>query len=286
MTGQSGIASYLRMIKFSHTLFALPFAFTSAILAAKGVPALKEIFWITIAMIGARSGAMGMNRIIDRKIDAANPRTKERELPSGVIKLKEAVLFTAFSLIVFLVAAYMLNPLCIKLAPVILIILFIYSYTKRFTWLSHLFLGLTISLAPLGAWIAITGKINVEILPLMIAVVFWLAGFDIIYALQDIDFDRQNALYSIPQRFGVEKALIIARSCHLLTWILLLMTGEIFDLGYIYYLSMIIIAGLLIYEHSIVKPHDLSRLDIAFFNMNGYISVTIFAFTLVDIIVK
>ncbi len=237
-------------------------------------------------MIGARSGAMGMNRIIDRKIDAANPRTKERELPSGVIKLKEAVLFTAFSLIVFLVAAYMLNPLCIKLAPVILIILFIYSYTKRFTWLSHLFLGLTISLAPLGAWIAITGKINVEILPLMIAVVFWLAGFDIIYALQDIDFDRQNALYSIPQRFGVEKALIIARSCHLLTWILLLMTGEIFDLGYIYYLSMIIIAGLLIYEHSIVKPHDLSRLDIAFFNMNGYISVTIFAFTLVDIIVK
>ncbi|MGB9716012.1 MAG: UbiA-like polyprenyltransferase [Thermodesulfovibrionales bacterium] len=276
------IVLYLRMIKFPHSIFALPFAFTGAVIAANGIPSFREIIWITIAMVGARSGAMGLNRIIDRKIDRENPRTKNREIPKGLIKLPEAIFFTIVSFAVFIFAAYMLNPLCLKLSPIALIILFVYSYTKRFTWATHFVLGLSLSAAPIGAWIAVKGSFDLEIIPLGVAVIFWLAGFDTLYALQDIEFDRSYGLYSIPQRFGIKNALLIARIFHLITFIMLITNGILFKLGIFYWIGMMVIGGLFIYEHSLVKENDLSRLDIAFFNMNGYISITVFIFTLMD----
>ncbi|MEW6161880.1 MAG: UbiA-like polyprenyltransferase [Nitrospirota bacterium] len=278
------IVLYLRMIKFPHSIFALPFAFTGAIIAAGGIPSMRKIVWITIAMIGARSGAMGLNRIIDRKIDQANPRTRNRELPTGIIKLSEAVLFTVASFVIFILAAYMLNPLCLKLSPIAIAVLFIYSYTKRFTWATHFVLGIALSVAPLGAWIAVKGTFDLEIIPMGIAVVFWLAGFDTLYALQDIEFDKSHGIYSIPQRFGIKKALFLARIFHLITFLLLVFIGILFRMGIFYWLGMMVVAGLFIYEHSLLKEDDLSRLDIAFFNMNGYISITVFVFTLLDYI--
>ncbi len=278
------IVLYLRMIKFPHSIFALPFAFTGAVIAAEGIPSLREIVWITVAMVGARSGAMGLNRVIDRKIDRENPRTKNRELPKGEIRLSEAILFTGVSIAIFIFAAYMLNPLCLKLSPIALAVLFIYSYTKRFTWTTHFVLGLALSAAPLGAWIAVRGTFDTEIIPMGIAVIFWLAGFDTLYALQDIEFDKSHGLYSIPKRFGIKNALLLARLFHLITFIMLITTGVLFKVGIFYWLGMMIVAGLFIYEHSLVKESDLNKLDIAFFNMNGYISITVFIFTLMDYI--
>jgi len=278
------IALYLRMIKFPHSIFALPFAFTGAIIAAEGIPSIREIVWITVAMVGARSGAMGLNRVIDRKIDRENPRTKNRELPKGEIRLSETILFTGVSIAIFIFAAYMLNPLCLKLSPIALAVLFIYSYTKRFTWTTHFVLGLALSAAPLGAWIAVRGTFDTEIIPMGIAVIFWLAGFDTLYALQDIEFDKSHGLYSIPKRFGIKNALLLAKLFHLMTFIMLLATGVLFKMGIFYWLGMMIVAGLFIYEHSLVKESDLNKLDIAFFNMNGYISITVFIFTLMDYI--
>lgn len=279
------IVLYLKMIKFSHSIFALPFAFTGAILAASGIPSLKQIFWIVVAMVSARSGAMGLNRIIDIKIDASNPRTANRELPSGKIKMSNAVLFAAISFAILIFAAYMLNPLCLKLSPIAIAVLFIYSYTKRFTWLSHIVLGIAISAAPVGAWIAVRGTFNAEILPMAFTVIFWLAGFDVLYALQDIEFDRSLGLYSIPARFGVKDSLLFSRIFHVIAWGLLALTGLFFNLGIFYWIGMAASGGLFIYEHSLVKPDDLSRLDMAFFNMNGYISMTVFVFTLLDYLV-
>jgi 4-hydroxybenzoate polyprenyltransferase len=275
---------YLRMIKFSHSVFALPFAFTGAVLAASGIPSLRQIFWVAVAMVGARSGAMGLNRIIDRKIDAENPRTRAREIPSGKIKTSDAAIFTAISFGVLITAAYNLNPLCLKLSPLAIVVLTLYSYTKRFTWTSHFVLGISIAAAPLGAWIAVRGTLDLEIVPLSIAVIFWLAGFDALYALQDVEFDKKYGLHSIPQRFGIKKALIFSRAFHFITWLLLVATGIIFDLNIVYRTGMLIVAGLLVYEHSLVKADDLSRLDMAFFNMNGYISIAVFVFTLIAIL--
>lgn len=277
---------YLRMIKISHSVFALPFAFTGAILAASGIPTLQQIFWILTAMIGARSGAMGLNRIIDRDIDKLNPRTKGREIPSGKIRVFDAVLFTFISFAILVFAAYQLNPLCLKLSPVAIAILFLYSYTKRFTWMSHFFLGLAISGAPLGAWIAVSGTFDLEIIPLCIGIIFWLAGFDVLYALQDIDFDKKHGLYSIPRRFGIEKSLIMSRLFHSVTILMLIATGLIFHLGFAYWIGILLVTGLLIYEHSLIKPDDISKLDMAFFNMNGYISITVFIFTLMSVLQK
>lgn len=276
---------YLRMIKFSHSVFALPFAFTGALLAAGGVPPPATLFWITLAMVGARTGAMGLNRIIDRRIDAANPRTAARELPSGKIGAGDALIFTVLAFALMFFSAYKLNDLCLKLSPLALGVLVLYSYTKRFTWLSHFVLGIAISAAPLGAWIAVRGTFDPEILPLGIAVVFWLAGFDVLYALQDLEFDRSHGLYSIPQRFGVERTLLLARLFHGVTWTLLAATGALFSLGPLYWVGLAVVAGLLLYEHALVKPGDLSKLDLAFFNMNGYISITIFVFTLLALAV-
>lgn len=272
---------YLKMIKISHSVFALPFAFTGAILAASGIPSLKQVFWIAVAMVGARSGAMGLNRIIDRNIDAANPRTANREIPSGKIKVRDALIFTFISLALFVFAAYNLNPLCLKLSPVAIAVLVLYSYTKRFTWMAHFVLGIAISAAPLGAWIAIRGTFDLEIMPLSIAVVFWLAGFDVLYALQDMEFDRSYGLHSIPQRFGIKRSLILSRIFHFITWSMLAVNGIIFNLNFVYWTGMLLVAGLLIYEHSLVRHDDLSKLNMAFFNMNGYISIAVLVFTMV-----
>lgn len=279
------VSTYLGMIKFSHSIFALPFAFTGALIAAEGIPQLSDISWITVAMVSARSGAMGMNRIIDRHIDALNPRTENRELPRGVIKTQDALIFTIVSLLVLLFAAYNLNILCVQLYPFVVGILFLYSYTKRFTWLSHLVLGISLALAPFGAWIAIRGTIDPDILPLSLAVIFWVSGFDILYALQDLDFDKRYGLHSIPVRFGVTASVWISRILHLLTIALLFSLVFLFSISYIYLIGVLISMLLLIYEHLLIKPNDLSRLNIAFFNMNGYISVTVFTFTLLNYLI-
>lgn len=267
------------MIKFSHSVFALPFALTSSFIAAKGLPGLNTMFWIIVAMVSARTVAMGLNRIIDRKIDSANPRTAGREMPSGIIRAWEASFFVVISAGIFVLSAYMLNSLCFKLSWIALAFISLYSYTKRFTWLSHFVLGITISGAPVGAWIAVTGGFDIRVLPLGFAVVFWLAGFDILYALQDMDFDRRYGLHSAPERFGIHTSLWISRSCHFLTWLLLVLTGVYFSLPLTFYIGIAITALLLLYEHLLVKPYDLSKLDKAFFNMNGYISITVFVFT-------
>lgn len=276
---------YLRMIKFSHSVFALPFALTSAFIAAKGLPRGRTLFWIVVAMVSARTTAMGINRIIDRKIDSENPRTANRELPAGRIKVQETALFVVIATVIFILSAYMLNPLCLRLSAVALIFIFLYSFTKRFTWASHFALGITISAAPVGAWIAVTGGFDSGILLLGFAVVFWLTGFDILYAFQDVEFDRQYSLYSIPVRFGIMRSLWISRTCHLFTWILLLLTGVYFSLSLPFYIGIFVTALLLLYEHSMVKPYDLSRLNKAFFDMNGYISITIFFFTALSYII-
>ncbi len=272
----------LEMIKFEHTIFALPFAFTGALLAAKGLPTGSQILWITVAMVGARSAAMGFNRWADRAFDAENPRTKIRALPQGLVSPLQVMVFTLVSSAVLIIAAYMLNPLSFYLSPVALAVVFFYSYTKRFTFLSHAFLGLAISLAPIGAWIAITGRIEGPALVLGAAVLFWLLGFDVLYALQDREFDVKAGLHSIPQQFGVRRSLWISRASHAVTMAALFWLGFLCSLGLFYYAGVVIALLLIIYEHTLVKENDLSKLDMAFFNMNGYISVTIFVFTLIE----
>ncbi len=278
-------ADYLKFIKFSHSVFAFPFAFTAALIAAEGIPAVYQIFWITVAMVSGRTGATGMNRIIDRKIDAMNPRTENREIPKGIIKTREALLFTTISFAILLLAAYKLNPLCFKIAPLVIFVLFTYSFTKRFTWLCHVVLGIALSLAPLSAWIAVRGTFDFEILPLCLAVMFWVAGFDVLYGMQDMEFDKKQGLHSIPKAFGIDNSLWISRAFHLITIGLLISLVPIFNLSNIYLIGILAASGLMLYEHSLVKATDLSKLNMAFFNMNGYISITIFIFTLFDYLI-
>src|SRR5512139_631241 len=274
----------LEMIKFEHTIFALPFAFTGALLALDGLPSVRQVFWIVVAMVGARSAAMGFNRWADRHIDAGNPRTKTRALPMGLVSPAQVLAFIAVSSGLLVLAAYMLNPLSFYLSPVALAIVFFYSYTKRFTYLAHVFLGLAISGAPMGAWIAVTGRFEFPALVLGLAVLFWLVGFDILYALQDLEFDRKAGLHSVPQRFGIRTSLLISRTAHLVTMLCLFWIYVLLPVGLVYLLGVLVAMGLIIYEHSLVREDDLSKLNIAFFNMNGYISVTIFIFTLLDVL--
>ena len=274
----------LEMIKFPHTVFALPFAFMGAILAEKKVPSFDKIFWITVAMVGVRSSAMSFNRLADWRFDALNPRTKERTLPKGLVTPLQVMIFIIISSTIFIFAASRLNPLAFRLSPLALFIVFFYSYTKRFTSLSHFFLGLSLSLAPIGAWIGVTGKIELPALILGGAVIFWLIGFDILYALQDIDFDRKTGLKSIPQKLGIKRSLYISRVSHIITVIFLSSLYPVLRLGYIYLIGLTVVSILLLKEHLLVKEDDLSRLDVAFFNMNGYISVTMFLFTLIDLL--
>lgn len=275
----------LEMIKFEHTIFALPFAFTSAVLAAGGLPPWNKVLWITVAMVGARSAAMGFNRWADHKFDAENPRTKKRALPLGLVTPAQVLVFTAASATMLVFAALMLNPLSFYLSPVALVIVLFYSYTKRFTFLSHAFLGLALSLAPIGAWIAITGELDAPALVLGAAVLFWLVGFDILYSLQDIDFDKQAGLHSIPRRFGVRYSLYVSRASHAVTITALFLLPFLLPLGFFYFVGIFAALGLILYEHSLVKEDDLSMLNVAFFNMNGYISITVFVFTLLDALV-
>jgi 4-hydroxybenzoate polyprenyltransferase len=271
--------SYGRLVRFSHTIFALPFALASVALAWPLHPvSWRGLMWILVAMVGARSAAMGFNRLVDRKFDALNPRTQSWELPQGTVKIWEAVLLTLLASLLFIFAAYQLNPVCFILSPVALAVVFFYSLTKRFTWTSHLFLGIALSLAPVGAWLAIADSpIDLEELkiPLFLgmAVLFWLAGFDIIYSLQDRDFDRQQGLKSIPARFGVAAALRLSAFFHCCTVIFLALVGLAAAVGAVYWLGFIAVSAVLFWEHRIVTPTDLSRINRAFFDFNAYVSI-------------
>ncbi len=273
---------FFEMIKFPHTLFALPFAFTGALMAAHGMPPFRVICWICVAMFGARSGAMSFNRWADAIIDAANPRTRNRPIPRGDLSRRDALLFSVASYALLVFAAHQLNPLCFKLSPVAVLITAAYSYTKRFTWATHMVLGLSLSMAPIGAWIAVRGCIDPPAVYLGLSVLCWVAGFDILYALQDIEFDKRFGLYSIPRLIGVAPSLYLARLLHGITLIFLVLTGLGCNMGWWYWLGLIVVLILFIYEHSLLSPHDLSKLDVAFFNMNGYISIVVFSFTLLD----
>jgi len=272
----------LKMIKIEHTVFALPFACMGAFLAARGWPSNRQIFWILLAMVGIRSAAMSFNRVVDATIDAANPRTRNREIPRGALKSREVWLFVAACSAAFIFAAYQLNQLCFILSPVALAVTFFYSFTKRFTWLSHLFLGGAIGLAPIGGWLAVSGSFHPIAFLLGAAVLFWIAGFDIVYACQDYEFDRQCALKSLPQRWGIARALRISELCHLITFGLLTTVGLLARLGAVYYAGLGLILAFLVAQHLIVSPQDLSKVNLSFFTMNGVISLVIFAATLLS----
>lgn len=273
------LSSYASLIRFSHTIFALPFALASVALAWSFHPlTLRIFFWILIAMVGARSAAMGFNRLADRRFDALNPRTKNWELPQGKVTVPEAVFLTVGAALVFVYAAFQLNIVCFVLSPLALMIVFFYSLTKRFTWASHLFLGLALSLAPIGAWLAVAGSpmdLRELAIPLFLGlgVLFWLAGFDIIYSLQDQAFDRQQGLHSIPARFGIARALSLSTLFHLCTVLFLGLVGVSARMGLVYWLGFGTIALILFWEHRIVKPDDLSRIGRAFFDFNAYVSI-------------
>jgi len=277
-------------IKFEHTIFALPFAYLGMILAAHGLPLLWQIFWVTLAMVGARSFAMAINRLVDASQDALNPRTANRALPKRLLKPIEMLLFALLTLALFAYSAWKLNPLCFILLPVALAFLVGYPYTKRFTWLCHLVLGLADGIAPIGGWIAVNPTISVaNLLPpflLGLGVAAWVGGFDLIYSCQDLDFDRQMGLYSIPVRFNVATALALSTLMHSLTIGLLLIVGILLHLGLIYWAGLAIATALLIHEHQLVSPTDLSKLNVAFFNMNGYIALVVFLCTFLAIYIR
>ena len=279
------VRTVLEMIKFEHSVFALPFALTGALLAARathqpphGWPSVQQVFWIVVAMVAARSAAMTVNRIVDLRYDRENPRTKMRALATGALSVSFAWIFTLAAVAVFVLAAWQLNPLALKLSPVAVAILFFYSFTKRFTNWSHLFLGFALGVAPAAAWIAITGHLDLRMLILCAAVTLWVAGFDVLYACQDVDYDQSAGLFSVPKRFGVANALLIARVLHggavgLLCWL-----AASLALPWPAWAGVVVAAALLAYEHSLVKPNDLSKLDAAFFAMNGYISISFLVF--------
>ncbi|MZP28119.1 4-hydroxybenzoate octaprenyltransferase [Heliobacterium undosum] len=277
------VGTFLEMIKFEHTIFALPFAYMGALLAQIRVPDWPVLFWITMAMVGARTAAMTLNRLIDRHIDRKNPRTATRAMARGIIGVGEAWIYAALSFALLLFSAAMLNSTALLLSPLAVFVLVLYSYTKRFTWACHFVLGLALGAAPMGAWIGVNAAVDPPVVVLSFAVLFWSAGFDVIYSCQDADFDRAQGLHSIPARFGIARGLMISRLLHVLAPALLVAVGLMLGLGTFYYVGVAISAGLLVYEHTLVSPNDLSRLDAAFFAMNGYISMTMFLFTLLDI---
>jgi 4-hydroxybenzoate polyprenyltransferase len=273
------------MIKFEHSIFALPFALTGAMLAVRGWPTWRQMLWLIVAMVGARSAAMTFNRIVDLKLDALNPRTRMRPLPSGQISLRFALGFTLLSGALLVLAAHELNPLAFKLSPLALAVLIAYSYTKRFTVLSHVVLGACLGMSPIAAWIALRGEVSLSVLLLGGAVTLWTAGFDIIYACQDVDFDHALGLHSVPRRYGITAALYASAILHVLMLVLLVMVARMENLGWIALVGLLFVAALLTYEHALVKPSDLSRVNAAFFNVNGYISVLFFVTWAADILI-
>ena len=286
MTLGHPLGTYLQMIKVEHTVFALPFAFLGMVMASDGWPAGSTVGWIVVAMVGARSAAMGFNRLVDRDLDARNPRTAARHLPAGLLTPGAVRLFVVASLGLLVLAAWRLNPLALKLSPLAIAVVLSYSYTKRFTFLSHVILGLGISAAPLGAWIAVRGDVAPAAFVLAFVVLCWVAGFDVLYALQDTDFDREQGLHSIPARFGVTGALWFSAALHVL------MLGALVSLPFLhseplgggYWAGVAGCVALLVFQHWVVRPSDLSRLDGAFFQANGALAVWLFAATAVDIV--
>lgn len=278
------ITVFLEMIKFSHTIFALPFALTGALLAARGIPSASRLFWIVMAMVGARTAAMGLNRLIDAEIDGRNPRTSNRALPAGLLGKGTVVVFIVLAVLLLLYAAARLNPLCLQLAPVALFFLVLYSYCKRFTSLAHVVLGLCLGAAPVGAWIAIRGEVSAAPVLLGLAVLFWVAGFDILYALQDLEFDRSAGLHSIPVRLGVNGSLRLSRIFSVIMVALLILVQLLLRPGPFFAVGIVLTVALLAYEQWLLRDGDLSRLDLAFFTMNGYISIIIFTATLLAVL--
>ena len=274
---------YLDAIKFEHTLFALPFAYLGMILASRGWPGWPIVVWTTLAMAGARTGAMAANRLIDAGLDARNPRTATRAIPQGLMSRPEMLGLATGGFALLHIAAWQLNGLALALAPVAMLAVTLYSYTKRFTWGSHWILGLVDGIAPVGGWIAVTGAFSLEAIVLALAVMFWIGGFDVLYGLQDVEFDRQHGLHSIPARFGVRKALWTTRASHAATIVMLLALGNISNLGWPYWVGVGLIGCLLTYENLLLKPHDLSRLNIAFFNINGYIAIVALVSTIMGV---
>ncbi len=282
----SNIKTTLEMIKWEHSVFALPFAMCGAMLAAGGLPTLAQLGWIVVCMVSARSAAMAFNRLADSQIDAANPRTATRAIPAGALSQKFVIVFVMVSCAIFVLAAAQLNKLAVWLSPVALGIVLLYSFTKRFTRWSHLVLGFALGVAPAAAWIAVRGSLDARILVLTAAVTFWVGGFDVLYACQDIHFDRSYGLYSVPQAYGIRAALYFARTLHLLMLFLLAGFVIAFGLGKFAALGVLAVALLLIYEHSLVSANDLSRLNAAFFTMNGVIAVVFFVFVAADLLVR
>ena len=278
-------ARFARLVKIEHTIFALPFAYVGAFLAVDGSPGWSDLLWITVAMVGARSLAMALNRLVDARLDARNPRTAGRELPSGQLSLTQVVLFCAVSLAVFLVAVWQLDPIVRWLWPIPVAGFVIYPYLKRWTWLCHFWLGAVDGLAPVGAWVAITGKLPWQSWTLGAAVALWVAGFDLFYSLFDLEIDRREGLHSFATRFGVRGVFLGARLSHAATVACLVAVGLGLDVGVLYWLGVAAVAALLAYEHSLVRPNDLRRLDTAFFTMNGVISVVFAAFVIADALV-
>ncbi len=274
----------LDMIKFEHTIFALPFAIMSAFIASDGMPAPDILFWILLAMIGARSCAMAFNRLADSGFDGANPRTAARAIPAGRITKRAVWVFTVVSAALLVLAAYKLNPLAFALSPVALAVIVGYSYSKRWTILSHFWLGLSISIAPIGAWIAITGTLGWPPMLLGLAVLLWIGGFDIIYACQDYEFDRKHGLFSIPARYGKQRALRLSSTLHAMMVGVLIGVTAITNLGVLYLIGVGIVTILLIYEHAIVRPNDLSRVNLAFFTLNGIVSLVLMALSVADML--
>jgi len=281
----SKLKLFFRLIDIEHTLFGLPFAYLGAFLAIKAVPSFGQLFWITVAMVSARTAALCLNRLIDRHIDLANPRTRnwimpQKLLPTGWIW---GIAFFMFGMLFF--AAWQLNPLCFALAPLAVLILTVYSFTKRFTWLCHLFLGAAVGIGPVGGWFAVTGEFSLLPFFLSAVVASWVAGFDTIYACQDIDFDRKTGLHSIPARFGMERALHIAAFFHLGTVLFLILSGLLLQMGIWYYIGTVITAIILLYEHSLVSPYDMRQVSRASFKINHWVSSIIFLFSMLDLFI-
>jgi len=270
-------------IMFRHSVFSLPFAYMGAFAASGGAPGFYNLFWITVAMFGARNAANALNRVIDAAIDEKNPRTRGRHIPAGMLSKEELLAFSGLCLSLLILAAFMLNPLCVKLLPLAGFLLIFYSYTKRFTWACHLFLGLASSAAPVGSWIAVTGRIEIPALVLGAVYILWVAGFDIIYGTLDVGFDRKNCIHSIPADFGIEKALEISKSFHAVSVLLLLWFWRLMHLGPLFLIGISAAAVLLYYEHSIVSPTNLAHAKVASYNVNEVVGITLLAFYMMDL---
>ncbi|MCB0278311.1 MAG: putative 4-hydroxybenzoate polyprenyltransferase [Calditrichaeota bacterium] len=281
------LVQFGRMIKFSHTIFALPFALSSAILAIQYAEFKWTSFiWILLAMIGARTAAMSFNRYIDADIDRENPRTANREIPSGKITKSDALIYVILSSLLLIFSAYRLNLLCFYLSPVALIVILGYSYLKRFTWLCHVVLGIGLGISPVGAWIAITGTFSVLPVLIGLAIMFWVAGFDIIYACQDFEFDSKRKLHSIPVTFGIERSLSMAKLFHTIAFLLFLAPVYVHEFHWIYFIGIAFMAGFLVNEHLLLRQRDLSKVNLAFFNMNAYFSIVYFSTICIDYYLK